>query len=89
VQIVSPGSITFSRISLWDDPAHPESWLRDLRLDVRATAGDPWRPVMRLVSDTASRTYQVPAAVTATELRLVLPPGLHGNLRVAGIAVHA
>ncbi|GAA3436245.1 hypothetical protein GCM10018954_058540 [Kutzneria kofuensis] len=89
VRIVSPKSVTFSKLSLWDDPAHPESWLRDVRLDVRSNAGDPWRPVARLVSDAASRSFQLAGPVAATELRLVLPPGIPGNLRVAGIAVHA
>ncbi|MFD6305406.1 WD40 repeat domain-containing protein, partial [Streptomyces sp. NPDC060223] len=79
---------TFDRISLWDDPAHPESWLRDVRLDARTTSDSPWQPVARLVCSAAARTYQVPRT-TATDIRLVVPPGLPGNLRLAGIALHA
>ncbi|WP_143174174.1 WD40 repeat domain-containing protein [Streptoalloteichus hindustanus] len=84
-------TVTFGSLTLWDDPAHPESWLRDLRLDIRATPGDVWKPVARLVSHAAARTYPLPGGrqVTAAEIRLVVPPGLPGNLRLAGIALHA
>jgi hypothetical protein len=87
-------TVRFTAISLWDDPAHPESWLRDLRLDVRDSPDYAWRPVSRLISDQAARSYLVtdPAhpgrPVSAAEFRLVLPPGLAGNLRLAAIALH-
>ncbi len=87
-------SRAFNAISLWDDPAHPESWLRDTRLDIRTSPAAPWQPVTRLVSDQPSRSHTVadPARpgqpVTATQLRLVLPPGIAGNIRLAAIALH-
>ncbi|HET9168100.1 MAG TPA: hypothetical protein VFN97_01655 [Actinospica sp.] len=92
----TPQSVTFDAISLWDDPAHPESWLRDLRLDVRDSPDRPWRPISRLISDQPARSYRVtdpdPASaghpITATELRLLLPPGVPGNIRLAAVALH-
>ncbi|SHF54158.1 hypothetical protein [Streptoalloteichus hindustanus] len=83
--------VTFDSLTLWDDPAHPESWLRHLRLDIRRDSNDIWWPVTHLVSRMPSRSYWVPNGakpITAFELRLVLPPGLAGNLRLAGIALH-
>ena len=86
--------IQFNAISLWDDPAHPESWLRDLRLDVRTSPDRPWQPISRLISDQAARSHRVtdPLApgrpVTATEFRLVRPPGLPGNAFRISIALH-
>ncbi|MEZ0115013.1 hypothetical protein ABH920_009048 [Catenulispora sp. EB89] len=89
-----PAPVPFNAISLWDDPAHPESWLRDTRLDIRTSPAEPWQPITRLVSDQPSRSHLVtdPARpgqpVTATQLRLVLPPGIAGNIRLAAIALH-
>ncbi|MEY9860115.1 hypothetical protein ABH935_005751 [Catenulispora sp. GAS73] len=89
-----PAPVTFNAISLWDDPAHPEAWLRDTRLDIRTSPAEPWQPVTRLVSDQPSRSHLVtdPARpgqpVTATQLRLVLPPGIAGNIRLAAVALH-
>lgn len=89
--------VTFNAITLWDDPAHPESWLRDVRLDVRAGPGYRWRAVSRLISDQAAHSHVVsdpdhpgqPIALGESgQLRLVLPPGVAGNLRLAAIALH-
>ncbi|MCP2259294.1 Outer membrane protein assembly factor BamB, contains PQQ-like beta-propeller repeat [Streptoalloteichus tenebrarius] len=91
LHIRPPEAVTFDALTLWDDPAHPESWLRHLRLDVRRTPDDVWRPITHLVAGTASRSYRItdPAQpVSASALRLVVPPGLAGNLRLAGIALH-
>ncbi|WP_158896194.1 PQQ-binding-like beta-propeller repeat protein [Amycolatopsis anabasis] len=88
-------AVTFDSLTLHDDPAHPESWLRDLRLEVRHGPAGVWRQVARLVSDLPSRTYRGlhhpddPAKpVTAAQLRLVAPPGVWGNIRLAGLALH-
>jgi hypothetical protein len=97
IQLPAGQPVTFGSLTLWDDPAHPESWLRVLRLDVRYVRSGvigEWQPVAWLLSDAASHTHALPpAAATRTtpvaELRLVVPPGIYGNLRLAGLACHA
>ena len=48
-------------ITFAEDPAHPESWLRDVRLQWWDAAGRLWRDGPYLLSDTAVHSHTFPA----------------------------
>ena len=68
---------------------HPESWLRDAKLDYWNAATEQWVPIMPLLSDAAIHTHVFPQPVEAARFRIVLPDGLYGNLQAgAGSFFH-
>ena len=75
-------------ITLVEDPAHPESWLRDATLESWNVAEERWLPVMPLLSNAAVHTHTFPQPVEAARFRLVMPWGLVGNLRLGEIVLH-
>jgi outer membrane protein assembly factor BamB len=75
-------------ITLVEDPAHPESWLRDALLEGWDTAVEKWTPVQPLLSNTAVHTHVLAQPVEAARFRLTLPWGLCGNLRLGEIVLH-
>lgn len=75
-------------ITLVEDPKHPESWVRDARLEAWDPANERWQPVMPLLSDQAVHTHKLPQPVTASRWRIAFTPLLVGNLRLAEIALH-
>lgn len=75
-------------ITLAEDPAHPESWLRDLRLEAWDPVQEKWTFVQELRSDSAIHTHRLAKAVEAARFRLVLPWGVCGNIRLAELVLH-
>jgi hypothetical protein len=75
-------------VTFAEDPAHPESWLRDLRLEAWDPVGEQWFFVQELRSDQAVHTHRLEKPVEASRFRLVLPWGVCGNLRLAEIVLH-
>ena len=75
-------------ITLAEDPDHPESWLRDVRLEAWDAAAEQWRLVQPLLSNAAVHTHRFAKPVEAARFRIVLPKLTYGNLRLAQIVLH-
>ncbi len=75
-------------VTLVEDPSHPESYLRDARLDYWSPAQEQWVTVMPLLSSQAVHTHKLPNPVDAARWRIMLPWGLCGNLRLAQLVFH-
>ena len=75
-------------VTLVEDPAHPESWLRDASIDYWDAAKELWVPIQPLRSDAAVHTHMFAKSVSAARFRLVLPWGVCGNTRLAEIVFH-
>jgi outer membrane protein assembly factor BamB len=75
-------------ITLAEDPAHPESWLRDATLEYWDAGRERWVFVQPLLSNAAVHTHKLARPIEAARFRIVLPWGLCGNLRLAEIVLH-
>ena len=75
-------------VTLVEDPAHPESWLRDASIDYWDAAKELWTPIQPLRSNAAVHTHLFAKPVAAARFRIVLPWGACGNTRLAGIVFH-
>ena len=75
-------------ITIAEDPAHPESWIRDAYLEAYSPSEDSWRFVQPWHSNAATHTHWLDKPVDTTRLRIVLPYGVPGNLRMGEIVVH-
>ncbi|MCF7674994.1 MAG: hypothetical protein K9M97_06600, partial [Akkermansiaceae bacterium] len=77
-----------SAITLVEDAAHPESFLRDASLDYWDAATEQWVAVMPVLSNQPVHTHQLPNPIEAARWRIMLPWGVCGNLRLAEIVFH-
>jgi outer membrane protein assembly factor BamB len=77
-----------SAITLVEDPARPDSWLRDASLDYWDAEKEQWVHVQSLLSDSAIHTHKFHKPVEAARFRIVIPRGFYGNLRLAEIVLH-
>jgi len=75
-------------VTLFEDPAHPESWLRDVQFEYWDAAKELWVPVQRLLSDAPVHTHKFAKPVEAARFRLLLPWGAVGGLRLGEIVFH-
>jgi outer membrane protein assembly factor BamB len=75
-------------ITFAEDPAHPESWLRDLRFEAWDPLKEQWFFIQDLRSDSAVHTHKLQKPVEAARFRLVLPWGVCGNIRLGEIVLH-
>jgi hypothetical protein len=75
-------------VTLIEDRRHPESWLRDARIDFWDAAREHWVPIQPLLSDAWAHTHMFARPVEAARFRLVLPWGVCGNVRLAQIVFH-
>ncbi len=75
-------------VTLVEDPAHPESWLRDAAIDYWDAAKELWVPIQPLRSDAPVHTHIFAKPVRAARFRIVLPWGVCGNTRLTKIVFH-
>jgi outer membrane protein assembly factor BamB len=78
-------------VTFVEDPAHPESWLRDVRLQWWDAAADRWRDGPSLLSDAATHTHRFEKPIEAARFRLVTTGGgtwPAGNLRLGELVFH-
>lgn len=81
-------NLRVTAVTLVEDAAHPESWLRDVLLEFWNPRLERWEPAGRLLSDQATHTHILPKPTEAARFRLSLPRGFVGNLRLAEIMLH-
>ena len=75
-------------VTLVEDPAHPESWLRDVALEYWDPVKEQWIFAQQLLSDSAIHSHKLVKPVEASRFRLVLPYAIAGNLRLGELALH-
>jgi outer membrane protein assembly factor BamB len=75
-------------ITFFEDPDHPESWLRDATLEAWDAVKERWVFVQPLLSDAPVHTHRLAKPVEASRFRIALPEGLVGNLRLGEIVLH-
>jgi hypothetical protein len=75
-------------ITLVEDPAHPQSWLRDAWFESWDAVKQRWVFVQPLLSDAAVHTHRFRRPVRAARFRIVLPRMPCGNLRLGEIVLH-
>jgi outer membrane protein assembly factor BamB len=78
-------------ITFVEDAAHPESWLRDARLEYWDAATETWKFSQYLTSDAPIHTHTLTQPIEAMKFRLTRPAGPGwpaGNLRLAEIVFH-
>jgi hypothetical protein len=78
-------------VTFAEDPAHPESWLRDVRLQYWDAAKDQWRDGPYLLSDAAIHTHRFDKPIEAARFRFVSTGGGScpaGNLRLGELVFH-
>jgi outer membrane protein assembly factor BamB len=78
-------------ITFVEDADHPESWLRDARLQVWDAAKEQWGDGPYLLSDAATHTHYVEKPLEGAKFRLVSTGGgtwPAGNLRLGEVVFH-
>ncbi|MEV0383148.1 PQQ-binding-like beta-propeller repeat protein [Nonomuraea sp. NPDC050643] len=78
-------------ITLAEDPAHPESWLRDVRVQWWDAAAERWRDGPYLLSDAALHSHVLETPLEAARFRFVSTGGgawPAGNLRLGELVFH-
>src|SRR5262249_26896399 len=75
-------------VTLVEDAAHPQSWLRDAAFEYWDAAKERWVSVQPLLSDAAVHTHHFSKPVEAARFRIVLPKMFCGNLRLGEIVLH-
>ncbi|MCX7934637.1 MAG: hypothetical protein N3A66_05185, partial [Planctomycetota bacterium] len=83
--------VSVSGIPLVEDPAHPESWLRDAQVQYWDAAKEIWQDGPYLLANAAAHTHRFAKPVAATKFRLCLKDDKGwpvGNFRFAEIVFH-
>jgi len=75
-------------VTLVEDAAHPESWLRDCGFEFYDSERKVWNPAASLLSDAPIHTHRLQAPVESTRFRLRLPCPMSGNLRLGEVVLH-
>lgn len=75
-------------ITLVEDAAHPESWLRDASFDRWDFQSGRWVPVQALLSDSAVHSHRFTQPAEGSRFRILLPWGCVGNIRLGEIVLH-
>ena len=78
-------------ITFVEDPAHPESWLRDMRLQWWDAAAECWRDGPYLLSDAAVHSHVFDKPIEAARFRFISTGGGTwpvGNIRLGELVFH-
>ncbi|MBE7461949.1 MAG: WD40 repeat domain-containing protein [Planctomycetes bacterium] len=74
-------------IALFEDPAHPASWLRDCSIEVWDLEKNIWVRVQDCLSNAARHTHLFAKPVETNQIRLVLPSLSCGNVRLTELVL--
>lgn len=82
-------------VTFVEDPAHPESWLRDMRMQVLDSATNKWIDGPYLVSDAATHTHKLDKPLEGSKFRFIGTGNMlqewrwpMGNIRLSEIVFH-
>ena len=75
-------AITLTGIALYEDESRPESWLRDVYLEVWNSETGVWDFVQPLLSDMPIHYHALSTPVTGGRFRIVMQPGIVSNIRL-------
>jgi len=78
-------------VTILEDPDHPESWMRDARLEYWDPAESKWIFAQYLTSDAQAHSHTLSKPVEAARFRLTRPDGPGwpaSNLRIAKLVFH-
>ena len=82
----TPARLRVTAITLVEDPAHPESWMRDARLEYWDDAQKTWILAQYLTSDAAVHSHKLRKPVDASKFRFAPGAGWPtGGLRLVDI----
>ena len=87
----SPSRIHLTGVTFVEDAAHPESWLRDMRLQVWDARKQAWRDGPYLLSNAATHTHWLESPIEGTRFRFVTTGGGSwpaGNVRLGELVFH-
>ena len=87
----SPARLRVKAVSLVEDAAHPESWMRDARLEYWDPAKNAWIFAAYLSADSAAHSHALAKPVEASKFRFTRPDGPGwpvGSLRLGEIVFH-
>lgn len=87
----APTQLRVKAITFVEDPAHPESWMRDAKLEYWDPSDETWVFSQYLTSDAAIHTHKLAKPVEAAKFRVTRPDGAGwpaSNLRLAEIVLH-
>ena len=68
--VESPVPMSVSGMTFVEDPQHPESWLRNMDVDVWDPAKGRWVPCPPLLSDAAVHTHRFETPIVGTKFRI-------------------
>ena len=74
-------------ITLWEDPAHPESWIRDCTLDYWNVPTQSWVTGPALFSDQATHSHAINPPIQSPRVRITTPPGAPLDPRLGEIVL--
>jgi hypothetical protein len=80
--------VRLEAVTLVEDEAHPESWLRDAKLECWDFTKDRWMTICPLLSNSAVHSHKLPQPVEGTRFRIVLAAGFPGNCRLGEVVFH-
>jgi len=78
-------------VTFVEDPSHPESWLRDMRLEWWDAAREVWQPGPYLLADAAIHSHVLEKPIEAAKFRVVSSSAAAwpvGNLRLGELVFH-
>lgn len=84
----SPARLRVTAITLAEDAAHPESWLRDAKLEYWDETQKTWLGAQYLTADAAIHSHKLIKPIEASKFRLARPDGPGwpvGSLRLAEV----
>jgi len=80
--------LNITGITYVEDPAHPESWVRESYLQYWDPAAQLWRDGEAMLADAPIHTHMFTTPVQASRIRIKMPTTAPGNLRLAELVLH-
>ncbi|MFD0386380.1 hypothetical protein ACFQ2B_39980 [Streptomyces stramineus] len=80
--------VELTGITFAEDPAHPGSWLRDVRLQWWEAEKEVWHDGPMLLSDEALHSHPIQPPLRAARFRFTTTGGLAGNIRLGELVLH-
>jgi len=80
--------LNITGITFVEDPAHPESWVREAYLQYWDPVAQAWKSGESMMGDAATHSHMFVTPVQASRIRIQVPTTAPGNLRLAELVLH-